>query len=298
MTERPLIYGGTGAAFFADRGAASDLDTDGAAGLSVVLAPNPKDYTGPGTNTYLIEHADGLWVLDPGPATTKHLDAVLDAVGDRSVSGILIVHGHLDHSPAGRDLSALTGAPIMGPAPLNADLMARTTEDVDPHYRPDIILRDGDCLGSGAETLQVVHTPGHFPHHLAYFRPHDGCLFTGDHVLGWSTTVVVPPLGNLPDYLDSLRKLMALKARIAFASHGEPMTDPQARMTEILQHRHSRHQQICACLEQGFSDITAIVDLVYQGLSPRLRQAAHGQVQAHMDALADWDGLIGDIKEA
>ncbi len=253
--------------------------------IGVVLAPNPKDYTGPGTNTYLVGDDEQVWIIDPGPDESAHIDAVMREVEHRRVLGILVTHSHLDHSPAARPLSMSTSAPVYGFSPLDPALAEQTEEDIDLGYAPDVVLEDGARIGDGALQLTAHHTPGHFPNHLCYRLEMSKIVFSGDHVMDWSTTVVVPPLGHLGDYLDSLKKLQGLGASKMLPSHGGVVEDPHARIESIFEHRRSRHEQILACLDNGLVNPEEIVDEIYDGLTPRLVKAAKGQVNAHLDIL-------------
>lgn len=251
-------------------------------GIDVILADNAKDYTGPGTNTYLVGE-ESLWIIDPGPADQVHLDAVIDAVGGRKVEGILVTHNHLDHSPAAKPLSTTLGAPVYGYGGLPKEILHESDEDIDPDFVPDQALLGGEKVGEGRWRLQVLHTPGHFPNHLCYWLPEAGIVFTGDHVMGWSTTVIVPPLGNLADYMESLDHIARTGAVRLMPSHGDPVDNALSRINEVRDHRMMRQAQVEDCLHQGITDPFAIVAELYEGLTPRLLQAAEGCVQAHID---------------
>lgn len=260
-------------------------------GILRILARNPKDYTGTGTNTYVIGN-ETVWILDPGPADEHHVKAVLEAVAGRPVEGILITHTHLDHSPAAGALKTVTGAKTYGFGPLSADILDLTTEDVDRDFVPDVVLAHNRVVGEGDWCIQALHTPGHFPNHMCYFLPNRGILFSGDHVMGWSTTVIVPPLGSLADYMDSLDVLDGCRASLMLPSHGEAVVSPLKRIDEVREHRKMRHRQIKACLDKGVANPADIVELIYEGLTPRLIEAAKGSVMAHME-LIDAEGQAG-----
>lgn len=255
-----------------------------AAGISVLLAENAKDYTGPGTNTYLVGD-ERLWIIDPGPKDESHVVSILDAVDGRPVDGILVTHSHLDHSPAAEILKSSIDAPVYGYGALAPELAAQTDEDIDHDFCPDRTLEGGERLGKGRWSIEVLHTPGHFPNHLCYFLPHSKTLFSGDHVMGWSTTVIVPPLGNLQRYLESLDVIENAGAAVLLPSHGEPVGHAAGRIREIRDHRMMRHAQIQACMAEGMTDIPAIVDRLYEGLTPRLVRAACGCVEAHIELM-------------
>jgi len=255
-------------------------------GVYVITADNAKDYTGPGTNTYIVGD-DQLLIIDPGPACSRHLGAVLQAIDGRAVMGIFVTHTHMDHSPCAAALVRETGAPVYSGPALSTEILSATREEVDPKFRPDSILQHGQRFQVGGFTLKAVHTPGHFPNHFAYHLPAQDIVFSGDHVMGWSTTSVVPPLGDLADYLDSTRLLADLSPRIMLPSHGPAITDPAGRVAEIFAHRACRHMQIEQCLAAGVSAPHDIVDVIYDGLTPTLHQAALGQVQAHLNLSAE-----------
>lgn len=265
-------------------------------GIDRVLARNPKDYTGTGTNTYVVGE-ERLWIIDPGPDNDAHIEAVLSIVGERMVEGIFVTHSHLDHSPAARPLSEKTGAKVFGFGALSPDLLALTDEEVDATFDPDIVLADRRIVGDGEWRIMAVHTPGHFPNHMAYFLPEKGVLFSGDHVMGWSTTVVVPPLGNMSEYLTSLDRLEWLEAKLMLPSHGQAVTDPEGRICEVRAHRLMRQKQVEACVSRGILDPAAIVDEIYEGLAPGLQNAARHCVIAHLEMISEMIELTGYQKQ-
>lgn len=255
-------------------------------GIDVILADNAKDYTGPGTNTYLVGD-ESLWIIDPGPDDAAHIDAVVAAVAGREVSGILVTHNHLDHSPAAKPLKEILQAPVYGFGGLPEEILHESDEDIDPHFVPDRALMGGETIGAGSWRLQVLHTPGHFPNHLCYWLPEAGIVFSGDHVMGWSTTVIVPPLGNLIDYLDSLDVIVRTGAERLMPSHGDPVDDAASRIEEIRAHRMMRQEQVEDCLHRGLTEPVKIVAELYEGLTPRLLKAAEGCVEAHIELYKD-----------
>lgn len=253
-------------------------------GIHSILACNPKDYTGIGTNTYLVGK-NTLWIIDPGPACPDHIKAVLSAVAGRPVAGICITHTHMDHSPAAMTLQEATGAKTYGYGAICPTVAARTTEAIDHNFEPDVLLSDGACLGQDAWGLKAIHTPGHFPNHMCYMLPEQKVLFSGDHVMGWSSTVIMPPLGNLADYMASLDLLEACDAALMLPSHGEKVLAPNKRIDEIRQHRIMRHQQVAVCMGNGVFNPAEIVEQIYDELSACLFDAAQGCVMAHMELL-------------
>ena len=257
-----------------------------APGIELVLAKNPKEYTGPGTNTYVVGE-EAVWIIDPGPDCSAHIGAVITAVAGRKVAGILVTHSHLDHSVAAVPIAQKTGAKIYGFGALSPDILALTQEDVDASFNPDIALADGHKIGGGDWQIMAMHTPGHFPNHMAYYLPHKGILFSGDHVMGWSTTVVVPPLGNMAEYLTSLDKLEQIGSHLMLPSHGLEVANPGDRIREVREHRAMRQGQVEACVAKGVCDPSEIVAEIYDDLPDRLILAAQGCVVAHLEYVAN-----------
>ncbi len=248
-----------------------------------VLAGNPSPYTYTGTQTYLIGDRD-LAVIDPGPDDADHLAALLAAIGGRPVRAILCTHTHRDHSPAAPALQAATGAPIIGCAPLALDDAGpRADASFDTGYAPDRVLADGDQVGGQGWTLTAVATPGHTSNHLCFALEERGALFTGDHVMGWSTTVVAPPDGNMAAYMASLDKLMQREQdRVYYPAHGEPVENPRRFVRGLAGHRKQREGQILRLLGEGIGAVPAMVERMYVGLDPRLHGAAARSVLAHL----------------
>lgn len=247
-----------------------------------VLAPNPSPFTFTGTQSYLVG-TSMLAVIDPGPDDAAHLDALLAAIAGRPVSAILCTHTHRDHSPAAAPLKRATGAPVLGCAPLTmADAGPRADAAFDTGYAPDRVLAEGDSVAGPDWTLVAVETPGHTSNHLAFALPQSGALFTGDHVMAWSTTVVAPPDGDMGAYLASLDKLMARDDRIYFPAHGEPVERPQRFVRGLIGHRKQREGQILRLLREGVGEIPAMVARMYVGLDAKLVGAAGRSVLAHL----------------
>jgi glyoxylase-like metal-dependent hydrolase (beta-lactamase superfamily II) len=253
-----------------------------------VLAPNPSPFTYQGTQSYLIGESD-LAVIDPGPDDERHLEALMQSIDGRPVVAIVCTHTHRDHSPATRPLARLTGAPIIGCAPLALnDDGPRADASFDFDYTPDRVLTDGETIGGTGWTLTAVATPGHTSNHLCFALEEERALFTGDHVMGWSTSVVSPPDGDMTDYLVSLERLVGRKDAIYYPAHGEPIKEPQRFARGMLGHRKMREGQILRFLDrQGASTIPEMVAVMYVGLDPRLHGAAGRSVLAH---LIDLDG--------
>ena len=217
-----------------------------------VLAPNPSAFSYTGTQTYLVGNGDSVAVIDPGPDLPDHVTATLTAIGTARVAAILCTHTHHDHSPASRALAAATGAPIIGCAPLALDDDGpRADAGFDPDYRPDTVLADGESVTGLGWTLTALATPGHTSNHLCFALPEADALFTGDHVMGWSTTVISPPDGDMADYMASLDKLIARADAIYFPAHGDPVERPQRFVRGLAGHRRQREGQILRTLEAG-----------------------------------------------
>ena len=246
-----------------------------------VLAPNPSPYTFTGTQTYLVGAGEDRAVIDPGPHEAEHLQAIMDAAGDANITAILCTHTHRDHSPAA--LAERTGAPVMGCAKLViADNGPRADEAFDTTYEPDRVLQDGESVEGDGWSLRAVATPGHTSNHLCFALEQSGALFTGDHVMGWSTSVIVPPDGDMGDYLASLDKLYQREDRVYYPAHGKPVEKPQQLVRSMIGHRRQRERQILRTLEQGPLSLPEFIPVMYKGLDPRLEKAAQMSVHAHL----------------
>ncbi|MEA3033891.1 MAG: hypothetical protein QOH86_1907 [Sphingomonadales bacterium] len=254
-----------------------------APGVRRLLAPNPSPFTYTGTQTYIVGEGE-VAVIDPGPDQPSHVDALLEAVRGERVQAILCTHTHRDHSPASRALAAATGASIIGCAPLDIEdeEAGRADEAFDPDYRADRVLGDGERIAADGWALTAVATPGHTSNHLCYALEGTGALFCGDHVMGWATSVVAPPDGDMADYMASLDKLLARGDRILYPAHGPAIEDPRARLEALVAHRHMREGEILDRLAAGQGHIPAIVAAIYVGLDPRLFAAAGRSVLAHL----------------
>lgn len=249
-------------------------------GIARVLAHNPSAFTYFGTQTYLIGERE-VAVIDPGPDLPEHVDALEEAIGGRKVVAIMCTHTHRDHSPAARPLAERTGAPIIGCAPLALETVGpRADASFDGDYAPDRVLEDGEELEVGGAVVTVVATPGHTSNHLCF--AYRGALFSGDHVMGWSTTVVVPPDGDMAEYMRSLDKLRQRDDRTYYPAHGPAVTNPQQYVRHLVGHRMQREKQILSLVKDQAREIPDIVANAYPGLDPRLTVAAGGSVLAHL----------------
>jgi glyoxylase-like metal-dependent hydrolase (beta-lactamase superfamily II) len=252
-----------------------------------LLAPNPSPFTYTGTQVHLVGTID-LAVIDPGPDDPAHIEAIVRAIGGRPVTAIVITHTHRDHSPGSRPLAQATGAPIIGCAPLALDDAGiRSDAAFDRDYAPDGVLAEGDSVSGEGWTLTALATPGHTSNHLAFALPETNALFTGDHVMGWSTSIVSPPDGNMADYMASLEKLMQRDDRIYYPAHGDPVENPQRLVRGMLGHRRQREGQILRALRDAPATIPAMTARMYVGLDPRLLPAAERSVLAHLLDLRD-----------
>ena len=249
-------------------------------GIARVLAHNPSAFTYYGTQTYLAGTSE-LAVIDPGPDLPEHLNALEKAIAGRKVAAIMCTHTHRDHSPAARPLADRTNAPIIGCAPLSIETVGpRADASFDGDYGPDRVLSDRESIEIDGESITAVTTPGHTSNHLCFaFR---GALFSGDHVMGWSTTVVVPPDGDMAEYMNSLDKLRRRDDRIYYPAHGPPVENPQQYVRHLVGHRMQREKQILKLVSERPRPIPDIVANAYPGLDPRLVIAAGGSVLAHL----------------
>lgn len=248
-----------------------------------VLADNPSPYTHTGTWTHLVGE-QSLAVIDPGPDYPAHLQALLDGIAGRPVEAIVVTHNHRDHSPLAPALAAATGAPIVGAAPIAlSDDGPRADDGFDFAYAPDRVLADGEALVGRDWTLTAIATPGHTSNHLCFALDGSGALFSGDHIMGWSTTVVSPPDGDMTAYMASLERLLARDGdRIYYPAHGDPVDRPQRLVRGLLGHRKQREGQILRLLATGATTVPDMVARMYVALDPRLIPAAERSVLAHL----------------
>lgn len=241
--------------------------------IRLITQDNPGLMTGPGTNTYLIGE-DPIFILDPGENTDRHFEALREAVGSASVMGIAPTHAHPDHWPLTPRLGRLFKAPTFGYKAHNG-------------YSPQRTLEDGAVFEGKGWKLKALYTPGHISDHLSYLLAEERALFSGDHVMRWSTSVISRPDGNLNQYLESLGRLLSLEIAVIYPAHGEPVLDARARIGELIAHRHMRTSQILEELERTPSSISELVQRIYIDVDPRLHGMAQQSVLAHLDALIE-----------
>ena len=248
-----------------------------------IVARNPSAFTFRGTGTYVIGCGE-VAVIDPGPDLVEHVEALLAGLSDERITHILITHTHRDHSPAARALNEATGASTYGFGPhaggKRGDLAVEEGGDWD--FAPDVTMRDGDRIAGAGWVFDVVHTPGHTLNHLCFALPDGGVLFSGDHVMGWSTSVIAPPDGDMAAYMASLDKLLGRRDTVYWPTHGPAIIEPQHYVRAFIAHRREREAGILDCVRNGIGRIDAIVERLYVGLQPGLRRAAGRSVQAHL----------------
>lgn len=230
-----------------------------------VIAPNPGPFTFHGTGTYILGRGQ-VAVIDPGPLVDSHVEALLETLKGETVTHILVTHTHIDHSPAAAPLKQATGAPTYAFGPHGsgkADDGFEVEEGGDRNFVPDRIIRDGDVIEGDGWSVECVHTPGHTSNHICFQLREEKALFCGDHVMGWSTTVISPPDGDMTDYLASLERLLQRDDEIYWPTHGGPIRDPKPFVRAYIGHRHERERQIEACLREGLATVRAMVPRMY-----------------------------------
>jgi glyoxylase-like metal-dependent hydrolase (beta-lactamase superfamily II) len=260
-------------------------------GVRRLLVNNPGPFTFKGTLTYIVG-AGSVAVIDPGPIDEPHMAALLDALRGESVTHILVTHTHRDHSPAAARIKAATGARTCGEGPhraaraLHVGEAPRLEASADRDFRPDIVLADGETVSGPGWALEAVTTPGHTANHMAFAIRDRPVLFSGDHVMAWSTPVVAPPDGAMSDYMASLEKLSRRAETLYFPGHGGAVRDAPRFVQQYIHHRRAREASILERLAVGETDIPTLVGAIYIGLDPRLTKAAGLSVLAHLEDLA------------
>ena len=247
-----------------------------------VIARNPSAFTFHGTGTYIVGRGR-VAVIDPGPDIPEHVDALRKALAGETVTHILITHTHRDHSPAAAELKALTGAPTLGFGPHPTRPGSEEVEEGgDRLFVPDRRMTEGDVVAGPGWTIDAIHTPGHISNHLCFGLREAKALFSGDHVMGWSTTVVSPPDGNMTHYMASLNKLLARDDQVYYPTHGPPVPAPHGLVRAYIEHRREREEQILAGLRAGLTTIPALVARIYSDVPRHLHGAAGRSVLAHL----------------
>ena len=259
--------------------------------LKRIIAPNPSPMTFWGTNTYILG-TNELAIIDPGPAVQSHFDAIMSSLNiNQSITHILITHSHIDHSPLAKQLSERTSAPILAFGESSAGKSAIMTnlknldggEGIDYDFKPDVTLNDNQILKNKEWCIKSLHTPGHMGNHLCFSWEGENILFSGDLVMGWATSMVSPPDGDLTDFMNSIKSLkLRSPDKLFFPGHGAPIENPSLRLQELYEHRKKREREILLALETGLATISEITESVYADLDKKLITAAKRNVLAHL----------------
>lgn len=258
--------------------------------VRAILTNNPGPFTFKGTMSYIIGRGK-VAIVDPGPDDDAHIRALLDAVRAETVTHIFVTHTHRDHSPAVPKVKAATGAKVyaQGPhrlaRPFHIGEARRLDASADTAFRPDVALADGDVVGADGWTMEALATPGHTANHMAFALKESDLIFSGDHVMAWSTTIVAPPDGSMSDYMASLEKFAARLEPLYLPGHGTAVRDAPRFVQHLQQHRLGREASILHRLGKGAADIPTLVKAIYIGLEPRLVGAAALSVLAHLEDL-------------
>jgi glyoxylase-like metal-dependent hydrolase (beta-lactamase superfamily II) len=266
--------------------------------LRRIVAPNPGPFTYKGTCSYVVGAGD-VAIIDPGPSDPRHIDALLEAIHGERLAGILVTHTHRDHSPAARALKEATGAPIMGCAPYarRGDVNVSgpgLDASHDKAHAPDVVMKEGDRVRLEGATIEALETPGHTQNHLCFALIEEKALFTGDHVMGWSTTVVAPPDGSMSDYMASIERLRRRDEEIYWPGHGDPVRDPSRYLRALAHHRRTREAAIMQRLQAGDDTIADMVARIYESVDKRLHAAAALNVLAHLEDLVARGLVVSD----
>lgn len=291
-----------------------------APGLKRVVAKNPNRFTFRGTGTYIVG-TTSVAVIDPGPAIDSHFDALMEALGDATVSHILITHTHSDHSPLSARLRDATGAPTFGYGPhgdvpasdphdqIDFGLVEEDDDDAsdtqadesqrehadggyDDAFVPDVALRHGDIVMGDGWSMDCVHTPGHTSNHICFGWRESGALFSGDHVMGWSTSVISPPDGDMATYIASLELLLDRNDDVYWPTHGNPIKNPHEHVRAFIAHRSGREAAIVELITGGTTSIEHMVRTMYTHVHPKLYSAAARSVHAHLVHLVECGTIV------
>lgn len=263
-----------------------------------VICANPSPFTYTGTATFIVGRAEAgarVAVIDPGPLDDDHLEALVEALAGRTVSHILVTHRHRDHAPLSRPLAARIGyPPILATASDRAPtyVSGALDEDEDQDFTPDQVLTDGQIIKGDGWTLEAILTPGHSSDHVAFALREENALFSGDHVMGWSTTIVAPPDGDMADYMASLERIMALDFETLWPTHGPPITEVKPFLCAYRQHRLEREAQVLDALATGPTTIADMVPNLYAAVDPKLWPAASLSVLSHLIKLVKEERVI------
>lgn len=259
-----------------------------------VIANNPSAFTFHGSGTYIIGRGN-VAVIDPGPLVPEHIAAIMKAVGDETITHILITHTHRDHSPGAEPLKQLTGAKTYGFGPHGGGKPGMELEEGgDIDFVPDVKVNDGDIIEGAGWSMEAIHTPGHLSNHICFGLAEEKTLFTGDHVMGWSTTIVSPPDGDMSSYMTSLEKLLPLDYHTYWPTHGPAITETKPFVEALIAHRHDRMDQIRACLAEGPLSIPDMVTQMYTDVPEFLHPAAARSVYAHILHMRNGGELTSD----
>ena len=267
-----------------------------APGIRRVIANNPGPFTFHGTGTYILGSGN-VAVIDPGPDDEEHIGAILAALDGETISHILVTHTHMDHSPGCRPLQALTGAPTYAYGPHGAGKLeqgVQVEEGGDMDFAPDHLVKHGDIIQGGDWTVECVYTPGHTSNHMCFALQEQKALFTGDHVMGWSTSIISPPDGDMAAYMQSLELLLERDDAVYCPTHGPSIIDPKTHVRAYIAHRIEREEQILKCIDEGTHSIRDMVPLMYRDTPEFMYPAAARSVLAAMENLLRKNQVVAD----
>ena len=281
--------------------------TKPAANIFRILAPNPSPMTYTGTNTYVVDNGE-IAVIDPGPKIQEHYDNILEVIGDKPVKYIFLTHSHIDHSPMAADLSIKYNTPVYGYGPSDAGLSPTMlklisdgyesgSEGIDHNFHPDYLIKDGECFELNETSIIAIHTPGHMGNHVSF--QYGGVLFSGDHIMGWATSMVSPPYGDLTQFMASCFLLKDKNISLILSGHGEPVDNPKERIEYLISHRLERERQIKSTLQHCSLNALEITEIVYVDVDKSLIPAATRNVFAHLLDLnergfVEFEGIISE----
>jgi glyoxylase-like metal-dependent hydrolase (beta-lactamase superfamily II) len=267
-----------------------------APGIRRVIANNPGPFTFHGTGTYILGTGN-VAVIDPGPDDEEHIGAILAALDGETISHILVTHTHMDHSPGCRPLQALTGAPTYAYGPHGAGKLeqgVQVEEGGDMDLVPDHLVKHGDIIHGGDWSVECVYTPGHTSNHMCFALQEQKALFTGDHVMGWSTSIISPPDGDMAAYMQSLELLLERDDAVYWPTHGPSIIDPKTHVRAYIAHRIEREEQILKCIDEGTHGIRDMVPLMYRDTPEFMYPAAARSVLAAMENLLRKNQVVAD----